>query len=524
MASSTFAPDVTDAYEQQRAVLPPLLTTEPQGDEPHYPKLDAVTLAGPAVIGVVVGFALESDSTAKQDFAHLSQENVPPPTAQAMKSDSSWGNETLAALGTGAAVGAGVGAAAGVTESRGPPPSLPHSPGRQDLAHSGEPQQSLHEHAETSETKHCHHHHQHARDESPSRSYVSSAPEDLPSRSYAPPTSPTPQSHPVEHSPHLKIATRRDSVGHKRLHKDSLGRTRSASIGSESPNSGSPVGGNGREKGPRGEGEGIWNHSVAQVSASGLVRVEELIRGAAGGKRRDGSEGTPTRARHYRFGGQARPHHGPHGRYPRSVPPLLFLPSLIPSQTPSTRRPTPNNNPATPRSPPATPPRPPDTRPSPPRATSSLPLRHPRPSFASSPRTVGALRSPGGVETMGVDRVGSMRGARRRGSLRRYLGIRRGRVSSWCVCSAGIPVVQLSFFSRSLGSSIRHASFQFVYVSSCSVSRARLPTSKSNSFSSSPPPFSAFHLCSSLETASAPSVPSPTTSGPVYAAFRLQKR
>lgn len=104
---------------------------------------------------------------------------------------------------------------------------------------------------------------------------------------------------PVERSPHMKIATRKDSIGHKRLHKKSLGDPTTqqqppqqqparspvlagaagGEFGAHSPaRTGSPLG----SGSPRAtEGEGIWNGAVANVSSypfaeRGLLQADAL--------------------------------------------------------------------------------------------------------------------------------------------------------------------------------------------------------------------------------------------------------
>lgn len=156
-------------------------------------------------------------------------------------STSSWGNETLAALGAGAAV-AGTTAYVAYERSQTPPPTirstgLPHSPKQSDLVHP----ESISQRTPPGPSRIYHNSH---REESSPLAQI-------PPVTFAPERSATPPvvSNPVTHSPHMKIATRKDSIGRNRLHKDSFdrgvraGRDRSSSVG-----------------------EGIWNSSVASVS------------------------------------------------------------------------------------------------------------------------------------------------------------------------------------------------------------------------------------------------------------------
>lgn len=92
---------------------------------------------------------------------------------------------------------------------------------------------------------------------------------------------------PVERSPHMKIATRKDSIGHKKLHKKSLGdptahldrdgiHSQGGSPVLEEGGSGSPARrtsiGSGSNSSPRAtQGEGMWNSAVANVSRSSLL-------------------------------------------------------------------------------------------------------------------------------------------------------------------------------------------------------------------------------------------------------------
>lgn len=87
------------------------------------------------------------------------------------------------------------------------------------------------------------------------------------------------QFHPVERSPHMKIATRKDSIGHNRLHKKSLGdpsqqqqqqqrRPVLAAGGEHGANSPASAGSPLSSASPKtSEGEGIWNGAVANVSS-----------------------------------------------------------------------------------------------------------------------------------------------------------------------------------------------------------------------------------------------------------------
>lgn len=168
---------------------------------------------------------------------------------------SSWGNETLAALGAGAAV-AGTTAYVAHERSQTPPSperptGLPHSPKQNDLAHP----ESISQRTPPGPSRIYHNSH---REESSPLAQI-------PPVTFAPERSSTPSSlsNPVTHSPHMKIATRKDSIGRNRLHKDSLdrgvrtGRERSSSVG-----------------------EGIWNSSVASVSPDHhpFDRNESLMR------------------------------------------------------------------------------------------------------------------------------------------------------------------------------------------------------------------------------------------------------
>jgi hypothetical protein len=171
-------------------------------------------------------------------------------------STSSWGNETLAALGAGAAV-AGTTAYVANERSQTPPPTirstgLPHSPKQNDLVHP----ESISQRTPPGPSRI--YHNSHREEPSPPAQIppVTFAPERFaPERSATPPV----VSNPVTHSPHMKIATRKDSIGRNRLHKDSFdrgaraGRDRSSSVG-----------------------EGIWNSSVASVSPNRPHAIESV--------------------------------------------------------------------------------------------------------------------------------------------------------------------------------------------------------------------------------------------------------